>query len=223
MTTSQATVAPGSAVQASQGALRTAYGDFDLRVYRITLPYGGGSPPDEHLALVKGDVAGRSGPVLCRVNSACITSEVFGCLRCDCKWQLDRAMEAIADAGCGVITYHSSHEGQGHGLAAKLSSYGLMDAGVDRRQVYRQLGLAADDVRDYRAATAILTHLGVAEVVLLGNNARKAAALRACGIGVVERRPLVYDGGAPAIQRYLRLKARDPQHDLLRDALKAGA
>lgn len=217
------TLAPGAAHLTSQGLLHTAFGDFDLRVFRIALPWDTGVLPQEHLALVKGDLAPSDGPVLCRVNSACITSEVFGCLRCDCKWQLDRAMEAVAVAGRGVITYHSSHEGQGHGLAAKLSSYRLMDEGVDRSEVYQRLGLAADDVRDYRAAAAMLTHLGVASVVLLGNNARKAAALRACGVDVVERRALVYDGGVPAIQRYLRLKARDPQHDLLRAALQAGA
>lgn len=212
---------PGTADQVSEGTLHTAFGDFDLRVYRITLPYAGGLLPEEHLALVKGDPARTGEPVLCRVNSACITSEVFGCQRCDCKWQLDRAMEAVAAEGQGVITYHSSHEGQGHGLAAKLSAYSLMDEGVDRTEVYQRLGLATDDVRDYRAAAAILTHLGVASVVLLSNNARKAAALRACGITVTERRPLVYDGEVPAIRRYLSLKAGDPHHDLLRASLQA--
>jgi GTP cyclohydrolase II len=207
--------------QVAMGPLRTSYGPFALYAFQAVEPFATGAPAEEHLALVRGDPQRWAGPVLCRVNSACLTSEVFNCQRCDCKWQLDRAMEAIAEAGEGVITYHRCHEGQGHGLGAKLSSYHLLDAGVNRQHVYQSLGLPVEDVRDYRAAAAILRYLGVASVVLLSNNARKAATLETCGITVAERRSLIYDGETPAILGYLAAKASDPQQDLLRTALSA--
>lgn len=102
----------------SSARIPTRYGDFTGYVYRSVLD------GEEHLALVRGEVAGRD-RVLVRVHSECLTGDVFGSLRCDCGPQLDRALELIAEAGSGVVVYLRGHEGRGIGLGHKLRAYSL--------------------------------------------------------------------------------------------------
>ena len=140
---------------------------------------------DSVLAILLGDLTGRA-PLL-RIHSQCFTGEALGSLRCDCRDQLEIAMEAIADEGRGLVIYEYQ-EGRGIGLTAKLQAYALQDAGVDTIDANRALGFVADQ-RDFSLPVAILRELGVDRVRLLSNNPRKASALREGGIEFVAEVP----------------------------------
>lgn len=135
------------------------------------------------VALVMGDIS--AGVPLVRIHSQCLTSDVFGSLRCDCGEQFKRAMTAIAKEGTGILIYEKQ-EGRGIGLMAKLQAYELQDQGLDTVEANEHLGLAVD-YRDFALPTEILKHLGVRRVRLLTNNPQKVAALAGAGIEVVER------------------------------------
>ena len=135
------------------------------------------------LAMILGDL--RDGAPLLRVHSQCLTSEVLGSLRCDCKSQLDLALERIAAEGRGLVIYEHQ-EGRGIGLMAKLQAYALQDGGLDTIDANLALGVAAD-CRDYGLPAAILHAIGVTKVRLLSNNPQKSRALTDAGIHVVAR------------------------------------
>lgn len=183
--------------------LPTRHGEFRLHLYT----FAGGEYP----VLLAGDVAGES--VLTRLHSECLTGDVLGSLRCDCGEQLDLALARIAREGRGALLYLTGHEGRGIGLAAKLRAYALQDAGLDTVEANQALGLPVD-ARDYRAAAAILQHLGVRSVQLLSNNPAKARALQELGIGVA--RQLAHEVPAnPANHHYLATKRERLGHRLV--------
>ncbi|HEX8793524.1 MAG TPA: GTP cyclohydrolase II [Polyangiaceae bacterium] len=163
----------------------------------------------DHVAIVRGDPAGED--VLVRVHSECMTSEVFGSLKCDCALQLDRAMAAIAAEGRGVIVY-MRQEGRGIGLANKIRAYALQERGADTVDANRALGLP-DDARRYDAAAALLEGIGVRSVRLLTNNPAKVRALAALGVTLRARLPIAVSAPVHA-QAYLRTKARRMEHEL---------
>lgn len=140
----------------------------------------------EHVALVVGDVTGQEG-VPVRVHSECLTSEVFGSLKCDCRQQLDRALDFITQAGCGVVLY-LRQEGRGIGLGNKIKAYALQAKGYDTYEANRQLGFA-DDLRSYDIAAEMLRSLDVRSVDLITNNPLKIAGLVEEGIPVRRRIP----------------------------------
>jgi GTP cyclohydrolase II len=166
----------------AEAQVPTKHGEFRFVVFRHV-----DDLTREHVALVYGDVAGDD--VLARVHSECMTSEVFGSLKCDCAAQLDRALQVIARRGRGVVLY-LRQEGRGIGLANKLRAYALQAQGADTVDANRALGLP-DDARRYDAAAAMLDHLGVRSVSLLTNNPAKEDGLRALGVDVRRRVPLV--------------------------------
>ena len=136
-----------------------------------------------------GDVAdGRD--VLVRVHSECMTSEVFGSLRCDCKPQLDDAMRRIAEEGRGVVVYLRGHEGRGIGLLDKLRAYALQDQGADTVEANVRLGLPIDN-RDYAVGAQMLRDLGVRAMRLMTNNQQKYDGIADYGLRIVERVPLI--------------------------------
>jgi GTP cyclohydrolase II len=196
----------------------TRYGEFETHVFRSRKggPAAGedegevASLPEEHVALVYGDVRGRH-DTLVRVHSECITSEVFGSLKCDCKEQLDAAMAAVSRAGAGAILY-LRQEGRGIGLANKIRAYALQSHGHDTVDANRLLGLP-DDARRYDVARDMLAHLEVGSVRLLTNNPAKVTALRRLGVRVVGKMPIVV---APTQHsaRYLETKRDRMSHDL---------
>jgi len=141
----------------------------------------------EHLALIMGNVNERPG-VLVRVHSECFTGDVLGSRRCDCGEQLHRSIQAIAEAGSGILIY-LRQEGRGIGLLDKLRAYNLQDLGYDTVEANLVLGHQADE-RDYTIAAAILRDLRVESVCLLTNNPAKIEHLRRLGIPVVKRIPL---------------------------------
>ncbi len=163
-----------------------------------------------HLVLTMGDVAGaRNLPV--RVQSECLTSEVFGSLRCDCDDQLHLAMRAIRKAGKGALIY-LRQEGRGIGIFNKIRAYHLQDHGFDTVEANRQLGLP-DDSREYCAAAAILRKLGVESIRLMTNNPAKVAGLKSEGIVVAGKLPLRAKPGKYN-RAYLKTKRDKMKHDL---------
>jgi len=135
------------------------------------------------VALVMGDI--HSAPPLVRIHSQCLTGDVFGSLRCDCRLQLELALGKIAEAGAGILLYEQQ-EGRGIGLMAKLKAYELQDQGMDTVEANVELGYAAD-CRAYELPAEVLKLLGVTQVRLITNNPEKVAALESAGIAVVER------------------------------------
>ena len=145
-----------------------------------------GAPPDDSTA-----AAERARlPPLVRVHSECATGDIFGSRRCDCGDQLQRALRTIHDCEAGVLIYLRGHEGRGIGLGAKLRAYALQDRGRDTVDANSDQGLPVE-ARSYAAAALVLRDLGVGPIRLLTNNPEKCDQLRALGVDVAERVPLV--------------------------------
>jgi GTP cyclohydrolase II/3,4-dihydroxy 2-butanone 4-phosphate synthase/GTP cyclohydrolase II len=175
----------------AEATMPTEHGQLRVVVYRMAQSQG--LPPlhpipaqDEHMAIVAGEVAGRE-DVLCRVHSECWTGETLGSRKCDCRAQLDAALEAIRQAGHGVVVY-LRQEGRGIGLGNKIRAYALQSQGADTVEANEALGFASD-LRSYEIAAAILSDLGVGSVALLTNNPSKLEGLAASGVRVARRVP----------------------------------
>lgn len=170
----------------AQTNLPTTFGPFEMIVFHWEGEHQGVDLPRDHVALVRGDVrARRNVPV--RVHSECMTSEVFGSLKCDCREQLHSAQAEIARRDLGVLLY-LRQEGRGIGLPNKIKAYQLQSSGHDTVDANRMLGLP-DDARDYSAAAAMLDHLGVASIEIMTNNPEKEEAMRKLGVVVEGRAP----------------------------------
>jgi GTP cyclohydrolase II len=165
------------------------------------------------VALVMGDI--HSAPPVVRIHSQCLTGDVFGSLRCDCRLQLELAMGRIAEEGAGILLYEQQ-EGRGIGLMAKLKAYELQDHGRDTVEANLELGFAAD-CREYELAVEVLKQLGVSQVRLITNNPEKVAALESAGITVTERISAEVEPQA-SFAGYLRTKHEKMGHIL--DAAK---
>ena len=188
----------------ASATLPTRFGNFETHVF------GDGDDGAEHVALVHGNVRGALElPV--RVHSECLTSEVFGSLKCDCKQQLDWAMGEVARRGAGAVVY-LRQEGRGIGLANKIRAYALQADGHDTVDANRLLGLP-DDARRYEVARDMLAFLEVRSVKLMTNNPAKVEALRALGVMVVGRIPVVVPP-TPHSVSYLEAKRLRMSHDL---------
>jgi GTP cyclohydrolase II len=154
-----------------------------------------------------GDI--HSAPPLVRIHSQCLTGDVFGSLRCDCRLQLELALTKIAEAGAGILLYEQQ-EGRGIGLMAKLKAYELQDKGLDTVEANEQLGYAAD-CRAYELPGAALKLMGVKQVRLITNNPDKVAALESAGVQVVERVSAEVES-QETFERYLRTKQEKMGH-----------
>jgi GTP cyclohydrolase II len=194
----------------AQAPVPTHLGLFEMIVFRFGEQGAVNGLSPDHVALVMGDVRGRSS-VLVRVHSECLTSEVFGSLKCDCRGQLEAAQGEIARRGQGVVVY-LRQEGRGIGLSNKIRAYDLQSRGHDTVDANRLLGLP-DDARDYEPAAAMLEHLGVASIELMTNNPLKVQALRQLGTKVETRAPSVV-GANPFSRPYLEAKRVRMGHSL---------
>jgi GTP cyclohydrolase II len=159
------------------------------------------------VALVLGDIHGT--PPLVRIHSQCLTGDVFGSLRCDCRLQLELALNMIAKAGAGILLYEQQ-EGRGIGLMAKLRAYELQDHGLDTVEANLKLGFKPD-CREFELPAEILKLLGVTAVRLITNNPDKVEALEQAGVRVLERisadvEPL------ESFERYLQVKQQKMGH-----------
>jgi len=170
----------------AEADLPTVHGPFRVYVYRETngAPVPPEGPAQEHMAIVRGQVAGQTS-VLTRVHSECWTSEVLGSLKCDCRDQLDAALERIASEGTGVIVY-LRQEGRGIGLGNKIKAYALQNEGADTVEANLRLGFDSD-LRSYDLAGAILDDLGVRSVRLMTNNPLKLRGLSEAGVAITQR------------------------------------
>jgi len=186
----------------SETNLPTKHGQFRVVVFRNSLD------DKEHLAIVKGDISeGTDIPV--RLHSECLTSEVLGSLKCDCREQLETALQHIAESGKGIVLY-LRQEGRGIGLGNKIRAYALQEKGFDTVQANHILGFP-DDLRTYDVAAAMLKELGVESVQLLTNNPSKIYGLEEFGIEVKERLPIQIKPN-PINKFYLTTKAQKSGH-----------
>src|SRR5919198_6345053 len=184
--------------------LPTEYGEFQAVAYRELLT------DKQHLALVKGNVAGME-DVLVRVHSECLTGDVFHSLRCDCGEQLEAALAMIEREGAGVLLY-LSQEGRGIGLLNKLRAYRLQEDGLDTVDANLKLGLPAD-LRDYGIGAQVLVDLGLTSIRILTNNPKKIHGLQGYGLSVTDQIPIQAVPN-PHNEEYLRTKRERLGHAL---------
>ncbi len=180
------------------------YGEAPLPTHRglfRTVVFRDDTTGAEHVAMVLGDVEGDAIPV--RVHSECLTSEVLGSLKCDCRAQLDRALDLIAENGRGVLLY-LRQEGRGIGLGNKIRAYALQAKGHDTYEANRLLGFP-DDLRRYDVAADMLSLLGARSIELITNNPLKLSGLAAAGVDV-RRRIQLPSPANPHNVGYLRAK-----------------
>ncbi|MDP9034417.1 MAG: GTP cyclohydrolase II [Myxococcota bacterium] len=187
---------------ASSAALPTEFGNFRIQVFTSE------KDDREQVAIVHGEVFGVEA-VTTRIHSECLTGDVMGSLRCDCRKQLELGLRQIATRPCGVLLY-LRQEGRGIGLANKVRAYKLQEDGLDTVDANIALGFR-DDERDYGVAVGMLRTLGVRSVRLMTNNPDKVAQLGRYGLPVAERLghvipPSVHNRG------YLETKARRSGH-----------
>jgi 3,4-dihydroxy 2-butanone 4-phosphate synthase/GTP cyclohydrolase II len=178
----------------------TEFGDFDLFIYR--------DAKKEHLALVRGDVAGQE-QVPVRVHSECLTGDVFSSRRCDCGPQLRHTLQFLGRQKAGVLIY-MRQEGRGIGLLKKMEAYNLQDQGMDTVEANLHLGHQADE-REYHFAAKILSDLKVRSIRLITNNPHKVSSLQELGVSVEGRLPIEV-GYHEENSAYLRSKAEKMAH-----------
>ena len=183
----------------------TRFGNFRIFGFAGVRP----EETEEAVVLTMGNLSLAPPAPLVRIHSQCLTGDVFHSLRCDCRSQLEMALDKIVAEGRGVLIYEHQ-EGRGIGLLNKLRAYELQDEGLDTIEANEKLGFAAD-LRDYALPAAILKFFKIRQVRLLSNNPEKVAALENAGIQVVERTPII----APALEttsEYLRIKREKMGH-----------
>ncbi len=188
-------------IQGPVAKLPTRHGIFNITVFRDQMLL-------DHAVLSMGELDDGK-PVLCRIHSECLTGDVFGSLRCDCGFQLDAALEAIAKEGRGALLY-MRQEGRGIGLFNKIRAYKLQDNGLDTVDANLQLGFPSD-ARHYDLCAEIMRRLGFNEVILMTNNPKKISEIEEHKIKVVSRKPLEY-GRNKYNEGYLDTKAERMGH-----------
>jgi|SRR4051812_11461765 GTP cyclohydrolase II len=187
--------------------LPTVFGVFDLVAFERPTKIEG--EPETALVMMLGDPQDRV--PLVRIHSQCLTGEVLGSLRCDCRGQLEVAMSTIAEQGLGLVIY-LDQEGRGIGLMAKLQAYALQDHGLDTIEANEALGFDAD-CRDFSLAVAVLHELKVRQVRIMSNNPQKVEAVIKGGIELIELIACEAPPN-PFALRYLRTKKEKMGHSL---------
>jgi GTP cyclohydrolase II len=183
----------------------TEFGFFRIYGFRSWLEDG---RSEEAVVLRMGDIVGGEAPLV-RIHSQCLTGDVFHSLRCDCRAQLEIALESIGVEGRGLLIYENQ-EGRGIGLLNKLRAYELQDHGADTIEANEQLGFDSD-LRSYGLPGVILRFFGLKAVRLLSNNPEKVRAVEDAGVAVTERVPCIADA-VDTRQAYLRTKKEKMGH-----------
>jgi GTP cyclohydrolase II len=185
----------------------TRWGKFRILGFEGHFDIEGERRKETAVALVMGDIHAEI--PLVRIHSQCLTGDVFGSLRCDCRQQLEMALSMIATHGAGVLVYEQQ-EGRGIGLTAKLQAYELQDKGLDTVEANVKLGFEAD-CRQYNLPVEVIKALGLKRVRLLSNNPDKVAALENAGVEVTERVPCEAEAHKYS-EKYLRTKQEKLGH-----------
>ncbi|HWT64836.1 MAG TPA: GTP cyclohydrolase II [Terracidiphilus sp.] len=204
-----------SVTKVAEAEFPTRWGDFRILGFEGVLPAPRpccehatpGKPVEGLVALVMGDI--HAATPLVRIHSQCLTGDVFGSLRCDCRLQLELALRKISAEGSGILLYEQQ-EGRGIGLMAKLKAYQLQDQGLDTVEANVELGFAPD-CREYELPAEVLKQLGVSQVRLITNNPEKVAALESAGITVTERISAEVEP-QETFERYLKTKVEKMGH-----------
>ncbi len=164
--------------------LPSRFGDFHI------IAFENNRDGKDHVAITKGDVIGAAN-VPVRLHSECLTGDVLGSLRCDCRDQLETALKAIGQMDKGMLLY-LRQEGRGIGLTNKIRAYSLQDEGLDTVEANLALGFR-DDERDYAVAAHMLMSLKIQSIQLMTNNPRKINQLKQYGIQVNGRIPHIME------------------------------
>lgn len=187
--------------------LPTIFGDFNISVYTDEIE------EKEYIALIKGNVEQKEN-VSVRLHSECLTGDIFGSKRCDCREQLHRALKELEEKGEGVLIY-LRQEGRGIGIINKLKAYSLQDQGFDTVEANHKLGFE-DDLRDYAVAAQIIKDLGIKSVSLKTNNPKKIEGLLKYGVNVVNRENIEIIANE-LDKKYLKTKKEKMGHMLLQN------
>ena len=180
----------------AKAKLPTRHGFFNIIAFKNNLD------GLDHIAIVQGDIRDVE-ELATRLHSECLTGDVFDSLRCDCRQQLERALEELGASEAGLILY-MRQEGRGIGLANKVAAYQLQDQGLDTVEANLHLGFD-DDMRDYHIAAEMIKLLGPKSIRLFTNNLKKVEALEHYGVRIAKREPIII-GPNPHNQRYLETK-----------------
>jgi 3,4-dihydroxy 2-butanone 4-phosphate synthase/GTP cyclohydrolase II len=196
----------------AEAKLPTAFGDFRVVAYANDVDHR------EHVALVKGEVAGRE-DVLVRMHSECLTGDVFHSHRCDCGQQLQSSLRRIDEEGEGVLVY-MKQEGRGIGLMNKIRAYQLQEKGMDTVEANEMLGFPAD-LRDYGIGVQVLLDLGIKSMRLMTNNPKKIVGLQGYGLSVTQQVPITVKANRHNAS-YLKAKREKMGHLIPTDEKVAG-
>ena len=192
-------------VKVAEADFPSRFGHFRIFGFEVARPSG----IEEAVVLKLGDLSPEAGPPLVRIHSQCLTGDVFHSLRCDCRSQLELALDQITKEGRGLLIYEHQ-EGRGIGLLNKLRAYELQDGGLDTIEANVELGFKPDH-RDYLLPVGILQFFGIKAIRLLSNNPEKMEAVKNGGIEVVGRSPLIVPPLETTAQ-YLRTKREKMGH-----------
>src|SRR5690349_7710757 len=182
--------------------LPTRFGEFHI------VAFENNRDGKEHIAITKGDVIGAS-DVPVRLHSECLTGDVMGSLRCDCRDQLEAALKKIGRMERGMVLY-LRQEGRGNGLVNKIRAYSLQDQGLDTVEANLALGFR-DDERDYAIAAHMLMSMKINSIKLITNNPKKMEQLKEYGVKVVDRIPHIMEPNEHN-RFYLETKAEKSGH-----------
>ncbi|MHA1911937.1 MAG: GTP cyclohydrolase II [Candidatus Kariarchaeaceae archaeon] len=188
----------------AEAKLPSQFGDFRIIGFENNIDL------KEHVAIVHGEIE-HTENILVRLHSECLTGDVLGSLRCDCRDQLETSLRNVGKAEAGIVLY-LRQEGRGIGLINKLRAYQLQDTGLDTVDANLALGFE-DDIRDYEVAAEMLKLLKVKSVRLMTNNPKKIEALNDYGIIVTERVAHVMKANKHN-EFYLETKAKRSSHML---------
>ena len=191
-------------------SLPSRFGDFQI------VAFANDQDNKEHIALVHGDVNGQE-DVPIRLHSECLTGDVMGSLRCDCRDQLEGSLKSIGKMKFGVVLY-LRQEGRGIGLINKLKAYQLQDVGYDTVEANKILGFQ-DDERDYDIAAHMLKSLEIKSIKLMTNNPRKINDLKSHGVNITGRIPIEIKPNK-FNKKYLETKRNKSGHLLSKEILE---
>jgi len=189
----------------ARAQLPTRFGDFEVFIFKNNLDV------KEHLAVVTRGGVGGDGDLPVRVHSECLTGDVLGSLRCDCRDQLEIALRMLGREPKAMLIY-MRQEGRGIGLGNKIRAYALQQEGLDTVQANEHLGFD-DDLRDYRVSALMIQLFGPRSIHLATNNPSKISGLREFGVNITARIPVLTDVN-PHNTDYLCTKARKSGHIL---------